>query len=196
MANVGRFASVKGKAGGRGRASKYAQVIGDDEMYAFIKKMDSDQDKGKLVKKGLQQAGKIIVNAAKANARSVNAGEKIIKALRVMDIRKARKKYFFGVKLGVDYRQSSKSSARHAHFLEFGTAGIRYTKKHETLKGFISNKTGEMIFPRWVGPMPARPYWRPAVDQKSKAAQDDLIKEIKIAMAQYISKNASGAKFN
>jgi HK97 gp10 family phage protein len=59
-----------------------------------------------------------------------------------------------------------KGEGRHAHLVEYGTKR-RIPRQYSVLKFEID---GQIIYVRRVGPMPAKPFWRPAVDIGKNAA--------------------------
>ncbi|MDH4319949.1 MAG: HK97 gp10 family phage protein [Desulfobulbaceae bacterium] len=72
-----------------------------------------------------------------------------------------------GGKAGHAYVGINYNIAPHAHLVEFGTAGARTPTKKKYLKMVID---GQVIFRRVAGPMPAKPFLRPAIDAKSPEA--------------------------
>lgn len=98
------------------------------------------------------------------------------------------------VYMGIDYRV-----APHAHLVEFGTLGIREPKGKALViggdktyyhagGGKISRTYAGGKFVKWVGPMPARPFWRPSVDSykmiAGKRAADKIALEIERATSR------------
>lgn len=88
--------------------------------------------------------------------------------------------------VGMDYR-----IAPHFHLVEYGTQGRRYPSGKRTIKrgilGFFGIKRaaralhfvigGKEIFAKYVGPMPAKPFFRPTVDREAGRIIDDIEKQ-------------------
>lgn len=113
----------------------------------------------------LKAGGRIIAKEAKAklrNNRKVGSTGNLAQSIKVYRDENRRSTNYRAVKIG----PFGKGSA-HKLLVEFGTTKIRKAKNGEYLKFKIGNKT---IFTKQVAPMPAKPYLRPAFDQKKVEA--------------------------
>lgn len=77
-----------------------------------------------------------------------------------------------------------RKKAPHYHLVEFGTEGIRWSKK-----GLMKFKIGEQwVVTRYVAKMPAQPFFRPTVDENryrvTKRIMDDVETVIKKASGE------------
>jgi HK97 gp10 family phage protein len=113
----------------------------------------------KQVVEGLHDGVKVMGRIAKNKAPKGPTGN-LKRAIRTGIFRK-QKRGSPAVFMGIDYRRGP-----HAHLVEYGTKR-RIPRKYSVLKFEID---GQIIYVRRVGPMPAKPFWRPAVDIGKNAA--------------------------
>jgi len=68
--------------------------------------------------------------------------------------------------------------APHAHLVEFGTNGNRGHGKKRKKKALKFTIDGQTVFADDVGPMPANPFFRPAVDSTRGQTIEDMKQDI------------------
>jgi hypothetical protein len=101
-----------------------------------------------------------IVQRIARNKAPVGPTGNLKKAIRTGKFKKQRRGNP-AVFMGIDYRRGP-----HAHLVEYGTKR-RIPTKNRVLKFEVD---GQIVYARWARPMPAKPFWRPAVDIGKRAA--------------------------
>lgn len=162
---------------------RLAEWIGDKELMQFIKKLSKETDKKNIVEGGLRGGARIVINQAKANARSKGLNKDVTENLRTATVKK-NKRAQFGIKFG--WMPKGKSKGFYGWFFEVGTVSPRKARSAQKL--MFKGEDGEMIFIDQAKGIAPRPFWRPAIDSKKDDAVKVLTTEIKKSMVRFINR--------
>jgi len=168
-----------------GKIQVQAEMIGDKEFMAFMKKLKNVSKKKTLVEGGLRGAASVIVRQARSNARARGLGKNIPRAIRAAKVKKASEGQY-GIKFGFIWTKWRKE-AFYAWFFEYGTVSMRVARKKNNLLRF-KDKSGQWVSTKAVRGISPKPFWRPALDAKKDEAGKKLMIEMKKSMVRFVNR--------
>lgn len=143
-----------------------ARLEGVEELNKKLKNMETALNKG-VGKTALAQAEKLR-DRIRQKAPQGPTGN--LKRSAVAKLLPAKPNYPIIAIAGIDIK-----IAKHAWLVEFGGKNVRVPRKSTLL---VSKHTGE-VFGTQVAPMPAHPFFRPAIDEIMPKMKDSMKQDLK-----------------
>lgn len=160
----------------------HLEVEGSDKVIAKLKYLADVIDKN-IVSDVVLDAAKIIQSDAKSRAPRGETGN-LQKGIVAKKAKKKRKMFASSEPSAVSFVAIDRAIAKHAYWIEFGTAARKpLTKK------VMADKEKGIIYGTIADPMPAKPFFRPAVDHKASEARQYMKDGILRAIQDAVSKN-------
>lgn len=168
-----------------GKIQNQAEMIGDEELMAFLRKLKNAAKKKTLVEGGLRGAAGIIVRQARANARARGLGKNVPRAIRAAKVKRGRAGQY-GIKFGFIWTRWRKE-AFYAWFFEYGTVSPRVSRRRGKLLRF-KDKSGQWVSTEAVSGISPKPFWRPALDLKKDEAGKKMMIEMKKSLVRFVNR--------